>query len=75
MFRADTRRVSTQSIAEVGEAGAKADRIQRMLTAILESGVPLPALDLAEDLTPAVIDAIQAALFRVELAKHGRALA
>jgi hypothetical protein len=71
--------VSTQCIAEVraevgGVNSARAERIQRMLTAILESGLPVPALNLADGLTPAVLDAIQAAILHVELAKHGRFL-
>ena len=51
---------------------ARAERIQRILTDILESGLPVPDVNLAEELTPAAIDAIQAAILRVELAKSGR---
>lgn len=53
----------------------RAERIQRILADILESGLPLPDLDLAGGLTPAAIDAIQAAILRVEIAKSGRVAA
>ena len=54
---------------------ARAERIRRILTDILESGLPLPDLNLSGELTPATIDAIQAAILRVEIAKSGRVAA
>ena len=76
MICTDTSGVSAQYIAEVAIINSSgSDRIQRILTAILESGLPLPALDLSGGLTPAVLDAMQAAILRVELAKYGRVLA
>jgi hypothetical protein len=75
--RADMRRVSTQHTVEVEIAdlgGSSANRVQRIVTTILESGMPLPDLDPAGDLTPDVVDSIQAAILRVELSKQGCAV-
>ena len=72
-FRADTRRVNMLYTEQAETVVDWSDsKVQRILTALLEMGTPVPTTDVVATLRPAVIDAIQAAMLRRELAKYGR---
>jgi hypothetical protein len=71
--RADSRSVDSHRFGEVSAVLEWSDdRAQRILTAILEADIPVPAIDLDGDVSPVLVDAIQAAMLRRELATYRR---